>query len=384
MRSRPRRAAVVAVALAVVLSGCGSEAVPEPGSPSAPTTGEDAPTTSAGPNPSTSAAPTTTQPPTTTPAPRAPIVLGFGGDTAFTHGLADRDPLGDVTEMLSAPDLTLLNLETVVAEPDVGTPLDKTYVFKSPPSTVTTLRNAGVDGVSIANNHTLDYNTAGLLRTIELLDDGGIVNFGGGATAEEAYGHDLVEVGDWTVGLVGLTHIECWWVANDPTLWPESPWACPGFEDRTVEAVSATSAASDITVVMVHWGIELQHCPEPYQRDLAHRWVDAGADLVIGSHPHLLQGVEKIEDAWVVHSTGNFAFPSAREDRAYSAFFSFEVSNDGIDMHAQPIYITQGRPAPISGDSAVDVLDTLATRSIGWTFDFDGTPIPRRDGAECG
>lgn len=383
------RPGVALMAIAVILVGCGVNAAPPTTAPTA--AGSVAPsgsseTTSARPGSTTTGVPTTlaTTTTTTTRAPRSPVVLGFGGDTAFTGGLAERYPLGDVAAMLSAPDLTVLNLETVVAEPDVGTPLDKTYVFKSPPSTVSTLREAGVDAVSIANNHTLDYNTAGLLRTVELLDDGGIVNFGGGATADEAYGHDLVEVGDWTVGLVGFTHIECSWVANDPTRWPEAPWACPGFEDRTVEAVSATSAESDVTVVMVHWGVELQHCPEAYQRDLAQRWVEAGADLVIGSHPHLLQGVEQIDGAWIVHSTGNFAFPSAREDRAYSAFFTFDVGDDGIDMHAQPIYITSGRPAPISGESAVGVLNTLATRSMGWTFDFDGTPIPRRAAGECG
>lgn len=330
--------------------------------------------------------PATTEPATTTasPVPHDPIVIGVGGDTAFTDGLADRDPLGGVSAMLTEPDLTVLNLETVVAEESVGTPLDKTYIFKSPPSTVDTLRIAGVDAVSIANNHTLDYGRDGLLRTVELLDAGGVVPVGGGATSDEAYDHALIDVGDWTVGLVGLTHVECSWVADDPTRWPESPWACPGFEDRTVEAVEATVAEADVTLVLVHWGIELQHCPADYQRDLARRWVDAGADLIVGSHPHLLQGVEQIDDAWVLHSTGNFAFPSAREDRAYSAFFTFDVTDGGIGLRAQPIYITQGRPDPISGDAARGVLATLATRSLGWTFDNDGTPVPRRDAGECG
>lgn len=74
-----------------------------------------------------------------------------------------------------------------------------------------------------------------------------------------------------------------------------------------------------------HWGIELDRCPQPYQRDLAAVWADRGADLIIGSHPHVLQGIERLGDAWLVNSTGNFAFPSARGASALSALFTFTV-----------------------------------------------------------
>ncbi len=389
---------------ACALAACGSlppiDAAPSlPGEAltAAPDGGTQAPSTmpaevvTAAPTTTTTTAPstTTTSTTTTTRAPRRPITLGFGGDTALTHGLAERDPLGRVTEMLSAPDLTALNLETVVAESGVGTPLDKTYVFRSPPSTVGTLTRAGVDVVSLANNHSVDYGRDGILRTVELLDDGGVVNVGVGADPDEAYAAAVMPVGDWQVGFVGLNRVECGYVANDPTRWPEVAWTCPGFEDRARTAVEDAAARSDITVVMVHWGVELEHCPTGYQPDLAQQWIDAGADLVVGHHPHLLQGVQQRDGVWVLYSIGNFAFPSAREDRAYSAFFTFEVSEgpDGepeLAMRAQPIHISEGRPRPLDADSDAGTLATLSQRSFGWEFGADGQPQPREAAGKCG
>lgn len=311
-------------------------------------------------------------------------MLGFAGDVSFTHGLDAGNPFGDVLEVLSTPDLTTVNLETTLGEPDVGTALDKTYVFKSPPRSVQLLTDAGIDAVSLANNHTLDYRREGLLRTMELLDAGGVAHFGAGQDAAAAYRYRLIDVDEWSIGLVGFTHVECDWVANDPTRWPEAAWACPGFEERTVAAVAAAARAADVVVVMVHWGIQLDACPQPYQRELAAAWVGAGGDLVIGSHPHVLQGLERIEDAWVVHSTGNFAFPSARGPSARSAFFSFEIHENGADLTVTPIAIANGRPERMVGAAGADLLADLSRRSFGWSFDEDGTPSPRRDAGSCG
>ncbi len=398
-----RPLAGLSLAVAISVAACGS-LPPADGAPSLPEEGRRAPattvtttpataagagtTTTTSPAPSTST-PTTTTTSTTTRPPRQPVTLGFGGDTALTHGLADRDPLGSVAEMLSAPDLTVLNLETVVAESGVGTPLDKTYVFRSPPATVDILRDAGVDAVSLANNHSVDHGREGILRTVELLDAGGIANVGVGTDPEDAYAAAVVPVGDWNVALVGLNRVECGYVADNPDRWPEVAWTCPGFEDRAAAAVEAAAAVSDVTVVMVHWGIELDHCPAGYQPELAQRWIDAGADLVVGHHPHLLQGVQQPDGVWVLYSIGNFAFPSAREDRAYSAFFTFDVSEgpEGepeLQMRAQPLHIREGRPRPLDAEAGSDTLATLSRRSFGWDFDAQGLPQPRAEAGECG
>ncbi len=320
---------------------------------------------------------------TTTAAPKAPITLGFAGDTSFTHGLHGRDPLGDVSRLLTAADFTAVNLETTVGEDGVGRALDKTYIFRSPPSSVALLTDAGIDAVSLANNHTLDYGREGLLRTLELLDDGGLLHFGAGEDREAAYAARVADVGDWRIGLVGFTHIECGWVADDRNRWPESAWACPGFEQQTIDAVAAIASEVDLTIVMVHWGIELDHCPQPYQRELAAAWSEAGADLIIGSHPHVLQGIERYDDTWVVHSTGNFAFPSARGPSARTAYFTAKVAETGISLTVTPLSIVDGRPRPAGVDAGTELLSDLSRWSTGWSIDESGRVSRSEEPSAC-
>ncbi len=369
------------VVAALVAGACGDFPVATP--PAA--AGEAAPLASLPPlnaaTTTTTTATTTTT--TTTRAPRPSVVLGFAGDVSFTHGLDRRDPLGDVIDLLSTPDFTTVNLETTVAEPGVGRRVAKTYIFKSPPGSIDLLTSAGIDAVSLANNHTLDYRRDGLLRTIELLEAGAVTHFGAGEDEADAYAPAIAEVGAWRLGFVGFTHVECGWVADDPTLWPEAAWACPGFEDRTVAAVAEAAGLADVVVVMVHWGIEKDHCPQPYQRALGRAWVEAGADLVIGSHPHVLQGIERIDESWIVYSTGNFAFPSARGPSAKSAYFTVAVSEQGLDLDVIPIELVGGRPRLMSPGPAGDLLDDLGRWSFGFVVDGDGGVVPGEASGAC-
>ena len=139
--------------------------------------------------------------------PKPDIVLGFAGDTSFTHSLHAHDPLGDITAELSAPDAMLVNLETTIAEPDVGIAGDKKYTFKSPPESVQLLTDAGIDAVQLANNHMLDFQRPALLRTTELLDEGELRHAGAGSDPEAAYAPLYLDVNGWTIGMVALSRI---------------------------------------------------------------------------------------------------------------------------------------------------------------------------------
>ena len=108
----------------------------------------------------------------------------------------------------------------------------------------------------------------------------------------------------------------------------------------------------------------------------------AGADAVIGSHPHILQGVEQIDGRWVVHSTGNFAFPSARNDSSYSAIFLMTVTMDDVTLEAQPIRIVRGRPVP-ADSSRAGILDDLTDLSFGYDFTDAGTAIASQETGRC-
>ena len=310
--------------------------------------------------------------------------MGFAGDTAFTHGLASYDPLGEMAELLSAPDLTLVNLETTIAEIGVGRAYAKEYTFKSPPESTGLLIAAGIDGVALGNNHLLDFGLPALLRTTELLDEAGIERAGAGADRDEAYAPMLFEAAGRRVAVLSFSRIlsQPSWAADTDR--PGIASAYPEWLPETVRAVEAAAMEADLVVVMIHWGVELNYCPEPYQREFANAWVEAGSDLVIGSHPHVLQGVEQIGGAWVVYSTGNLAFPSARGLSDDSAVFEFTLDGTDSGLVAHPIHIINGRPHAATEGQAEAILGLLSEHSFGFAFDQHGVAVPTSEPGACG
>jgi poly-gamma-glutamate synthesis protein (capsule biosynthesis protein) len=309
--------------------------------------------------------------------------LGFAGDTSFTHGLASYDPLGEVEEFLTAPDLMLVNLETTIAEAGVGTAYAKKYTFRSPPESTELLVAAGIDGVGLANNHMLDFGQAALRRTLELLDQTGVKRAGAGADKSEAYAPMVFEAAGRKVAVLSVSRVlsQPSWAADT-----QRPGIASAYDDwipETKKAIEEAAQEADFVVVMVHWGIELNYCPEQHQRDIAGSWVEAGADLIVGSHPHVLQGVELIDEAWVLYSTGNFAFPSARGLSDDSAVFEIAVAQDGTTLTARPVHIIGGRPHPATEQQAAEILEVLSEHSFGWKFDEAGVAIPTDQPSNC-
>ncbi|NNF69615.1 MAG: CapA family protein, partial [Acidimicrobiia bacterium] len=352
-------------------TGCGQAAVAESEMPPVLVSTTPASTTTTAPTTTTTTTtPTTTTTTTTTTLPV--VTIGFAGDTSFTHGNEARKPLDGVVEQLTTPDFMVVNLETTVTEPGVGTRANKKYTFRSPPESVDLLAAAGIDAVSLANNHTLDFARPALLRTIELLDEGNILHFGAGTDPDAAYAPLLVELGGRDVALVGLNRVPCDWSASGENTRPEVAWTCDAFVADALAAVSAADAVADFTIVMLHWGIEATHCIEPWQRDLATAYIDRGADLVVGAHPHRLQGVEMIDGVWVVYSMGNFAFPSGRNAGADTGIFLFELSEEGVDLRVEPLRGPAGIVTTIEDDTAQRILSDLTDYSFGVGFDEDG------------
>lgn len=318
---------------------------------------------------STSSASSTTD----TAAPREPITLGFAGDTTLDRGLSNLDPFGDVTDLLRAPDLMVLNLETAIADPDVGRPpVAKSFLFKSPPSSLQLLVDAGVDVVTLANNHTLDFGVPALEQTLTEVDAAGLARVGAGLDQDDAYQPLVVTVGGWKIGLVSLSRVPCDWSASGENVRPQVAWACPPFLDLADAMVEAALAESDVTVVMVHGGEEGVLCPSDFMVELEEHWARLGVDAVIDGHPHVLQGITSIGDTMVVHSTGNFAFPAARGITANSAIFLLDVSEDGVTLRAEPIRAPGGVLAKPSDAQRTEILAQINSVSSGWQFDDEG------------
>ncbi len=186
---------------------------------------------------------------------------------------------------------------------------DKQYTFRLPPEKVSLFQEMGIDGVTLANNHALDYGRDALLDSCVVLDQAGIAHTGAGENLDEAKRPVTAEIRGKKVGIIGATRVI-----------PVADWAAsagrPGMlaaydSGLLLEEIRAMRQSADYLVVCIHWGIEREEEPQEYQRTLGRQMIDAGADLVIGSHPHVLQGIEYYQGKPIIYSLGNFVFGSS-------------------------------------------------------------------------
>lgn len=250
------------------------------------------------------------------PAPAEVTTLTVVGDVMLGRGVTGR-PLAPMSERLAAADLTVGNLESTLAE--LGAPTQGGDSFHAPPSVRRDLRAAGFDALSLANNHAGDFGDASLVRTVELLRAGGLSPFGAGRDLAQARRPAILDRDGVRFGFLGFNAI-----GETPEAGPGRPGAYAvsmpprtGPLDRTeldrvLGDVRRLTRRVDVVVVLPHWGTQYTHRPEPVQRRVARALARAGADLVVGGHPHWVQGAEQVRaragDTLVVHSLGNFVF----------------------------------------------------------------------------
>ncbi len=186
---------------------------------------------------------------------------------------------------------------------------DKQYTFRVDPTYASWFNDLGIDLVTLANNHTLDYGTEALLDTVDTLDDIGIRHIGAGKNLESASQAVIVSLNNKKIAFIGATRVipEANWAAGE-----SSPGVFAAYNDTDlINEIKSVRAEADVVIVYMHWGVERQESPNEIQQTLAHNIVDAGADLVIGAHPHVLQGFEYYKDVPIAYSLGNFVFGSS-------------------------------------------------------------------------
>lgn len=216
-------------------------------------------------------------------------------------------PFDSTRDILKKADVAIINLETPLTNSDELL-VEKKYRFRNPPEKVVpALQNAGIDIVSLANNHTLDYGYTGLNDTLAALTKGNIAYHGAGQNNADARKAVIMQRKGQRIGFLAYSNT-----------FPKEFWAKPnrpgvafGHQQDIKADVEALSAQGiDIIVVSFHWGREGTTELRPYQPILARAAIDAGADLVIGHHPHVLQEIEEYKDGVILYSLGNFVFGS--------------------------------------------------------------------------
>jgi len=205
--------------------------------------------------------------------------------------------------VLRSADFTAVNLETAVT--NRGKPQPKTYHFRAPASAFTAVRDAGIDLVTMANNHVLDYGQAGLADTLAAARAARFPYVGIGVNAAAAWAPYVFTVKGVTIAIIGVSQ-----VAELASSWVATP-ARPGEANainlrRTLAAVRSAKKLASVVVVFMHWGTEGEACPDPNQLSLAHELAAAGTTIIIGAHAHMLQGSGWLGRTFVAYGMGNF------------------------------------------------------------------------------
>lgn len=251
---------------------------------------------------------TPTLAPTATPDTR-PITVAITGDVMLGRSVgqrilatSDHYPFNGVSDWLSGFDLTVGNLECVVST--LGQPQPKQYTFEAPPQGFARLAAAGFDIVSLANNHSGDYGPVAFADMLRHLPGFGITPLGGGLNLAQAHTPVIRTVRSTTIGLLAYCEIEPQSFAATATT-PGHAWLDPALMTADIHALRPLV---DFILVFTHWGIEY-HPQESYDQEaMARVAIDAGADFVVGAHPHVIQPSSSYRGKPIVYSLGNFVF----------------------------------------------------------------------------
>ncbi len=240
-------------------------------------------------------------------------LLAFAGDVMFPDNyLSAYDQSGitaiaddEMLEAMQGADLFILNEEFPFSLRGEAM-ADKQFTYRTDPSYVQILTELGTDVVTLANNHTLDYGRDAFCDTLDTLDQAGIKRIGGGYNIEDASAPAVCTVNGLSFAIFGATRVSpsADWYAG-----AELPGLFQTYEaSRLNTAITEAKQSYDYVIVYIHWGIEKNETPEEYQRTLAKGYIDAGADLVVGAHPHVLQGFEYYKGVPIIYSLGNYLF----------------------------------------------------------------------------
>ncbi len=234
--------------------------------------------------------------------------LTFVGDIMLDggpgHHLANgQDPFAPCAEILKRADFTIGNLECVIGRG--GEQLNKAYVFRgaieSPP-----FLKKHFDALSLANNHSYDFGPDGLKEMIGILQAHKIPYFGAGANLAEARTPLVLEAKGYRIGLLGYNEFRADNYAATETQFGNAPY----IEEYVLQDIQKAKKAyrCDLVIPFLHWGEELEPLPRPDQQVFARKMVEAGAAIVVGTHPHVTQTIEYHRDTPIVYSLGNFVF----------------------------------------------------------------------------
>lgn len=264
-------------------------------------------------------------------------VITIAGDICFAeegYVLDHYDTVNDLKQCISPElldtmnesDIFYLNHEYCIGESGVAAS-QKTYTFRAKPERMELLKEMGTDLVSLANNHVFDYGADALNETCDLLDEADIAYVGGGRNIEEAKKPIYFEVNGLKIGFVAASNAEVH--RYTPQATEDTPGILLAYDTTEFkEVIEEASANCDYLIAYIHWGTEDSNYLNDQQQAQGREFLDAGADIVVGGHPHVLQGMEYVDGKPIVYSLGDFWF---NKETKYTGLLQLRISQDGLE-----------------------------------------------------
>jgi len=271
-------------------------------------------------------------------------------------------PFVGVRKELASSDINFANLESPIAESGHEY-TGKKFRFRAEPQAAKALREAGFNLVTLANNHSMDFGGEALTETLRHLGNNGIALIGAGENLAEARNMALYTIKDKKIAFLGysLTQPFNFFAGQN------RPGTAPGYEKLVSADIASARKQADYVIVSFHWGKEATSTVQAYQRTVAHKAIDAGADVIIGHHPHILQGIERYKNGIIFYSLGNFAFASKSRTADVSAIIRLKLADERREAEILPLDVLHQRvgfqPQLLTGQRRAAVIEHLNSLS---------------------
>lgn len=294
------------------------------------------------------------------------VSIAVAGDVNFVPGTPGYDRLVDdpatalgpgAKELVSGANLSIVNLESALTFGACPDPQPKQYVFWAPPSALRAFKGAGVTLVTEANNHGEDCGKAGLLQALTIRARAHYTVLGIGHNEHEAFTSYQTVIRGERIGVIAATQVIDSDLVPTWTATATQPGLASAYQVRALlGAVRDARRIDDTVIVFLHWGIQLDPCPDPLQEPLATALVRAGADIVVGSHAHVLLGGGYLGTSFVDYGLGNFAFYNDPSPTDLSGVLRLTVTGRHIDSYRWvPAIVENDQPVPVTGAAAHEV-----------------------------
>lgn len=306
------------------------------------------------------------------------VSVAVTGDVMFARNMPgvlsmDSSPFSGVSDVTSAVDLLLINFENAATTSENA--LKGDVPLKCDPSYVPLAKANNITVASLANNHAFDYGIDGMKDTIANLKDADITPIGAGNTEDEAHACVVKEVNGRKVTILNYMDSENFAEYSQDVM-PAANGSSAGYsayDSADAKKQIEENNDSDLIIAYMHFGNEYSNSPNENQIKIAHELIDYGADVVLGSHPHVTQGIEMYKGKPVFYSLGNFIFDQSNEATHTAYFVKIDVVNDTGICTVYPIYISNYLPQHMSPEDGTSLLSNLSPQCSQMEITDNGT-----------